>query len=84
MTVLYRNYQDRAINELVFAGTHDAGINKGSGNEKTQDLDIGGQAAAGDRILIFVSRRARLVCRGPGSSRPTMERECTRCWAATS
>jgi hypothetical protein len=51
MTVTYRNYQDRVINELVFAGTHDAGINKGSGNEKTQDLDIGGQAAAGARIF---------------------------------
>jgi hypothetical protein len=51
LTVSYRNYQDSRINELVFAGTHDAGTNKGSGNEKTQDLDIGGQAAEGARIF---------------------------------
>lgn len=51
MAVTYRNYQNKPINELVFAGTHDAGINTGSGNEKTQTLDIGGQAAAGARIF---------------------------------
>lgn len=51
MAVSYRNYQNRNINDLVFAGTHDAGINTGSGNEKTQTLDIGGQAAAGARIF---------------------------------
>lgn len=49
MTVSYRNYQGHRINELVFADTCNAGINKGSGNEKAQDLDIGGQATAGAR-----------------------------------
>lgn len=51
MAVSYRNYQGRQINELVFAGTHDAGIDGGSGNEMTQTLDIGGQASAGVRIF---------------------------------
>jgi hypothetical protein len=51
VAVSYRNYQNRRINELVFAGTHDAGITTGDSNEKTQTLDIGGQAAAGARIF---------------------------------
>lgn len=67
MTVSYGGYQHRAINELVFAGTHDAGINTGSGNEKTQNLDIGGQASAGARIfdLRIASRSSGL----PGSGK---------------
>lgn len=51
MAVSYRNHQGRQINELVFAGTHDAGIDAGSGNEQTQTLDIGGQASIGVRIF---------------------------------
>ncbi|HWU78293.1 MAG TPA: hypothetical protein VN043_17490 [Rhodanobacter sp.] len=67
MTVSYANYQYRAINELVFAGTHDAGINTGGSNEKTQNLDIAGQAGAGARIfdLRIASRSSGL----PGSGK---------------
>jgi hypothetical protein len=41
----------RRLNEIVFAGSHDAGITGGGGNEKTQNLDILGQARAGVRIF---------------------------------
>jgi hypothetical protein len=39
------------LNQIVMAGTHDAGITMGDDNAKTQDLDIGGQANAGVRIF---------------------------------
>jgi hypothetical protein len=42
---------DKRLNEIVFAGSHDAGIMYGDGNEKTQGLDIRGQADAGVRIF---------------------------------
>ncbi len=42
---------DKRLNEIVFAGSHDAGITGGGGNVKTQELDILGQARAGVRIF---------------------------------
>lgn len=51
MPVDYAPYHHLPINELVFAGSHDAGINSGGGGEKTQKLDIGGQANAGVRLF---------------------------------
>lgn len=42
---------DRKLNEIVMAGSHDAGITSGAANVMTQSLDIGGQAAAGVRIF---------------------------------
>lgn len=42
---------DRRLNEIVFAGSHDAGITEGKRNAKTQDLDILGQAMAGVRLF---------------------------------
>ncbi|WP_189439531.1 hypothetical protein [Rhodanobacter panaciterrae] len=51
MPVDYAPYHHRPINELVFAGSHDAGINSGGGGEKTQKLDIAGQANAGVRLF---------------------------------
>lgn len=42
---------DKQLNEIVFAGSHDAGIADGSSNVQTQSLDIYGQALAGVRIF---------------------------------
>ena len=42
---------DKQLNEIVFAGSHDAGITSGGKNVKTQSLDIEGQALAGVRIF---------------------------------
>ena len=39
----------KQLSEIVFAGSHEAGITSGGGNAQTQDLDIGGQARAGAR-----------------------------------
>jgi hypothetical protein len=39
------------LNEIVFSGSHDAGITTGHGYDKTQELDIFGQALAGVRIF---------------------------------
>lgn len=41
----------KRLNEIVVAGSHDAGITSGGGYAKTQDLDIGAQAAAGVRVF---------------------------------
>lgn len=42
---------DRQLNEIVFAGSHDAGVTSGDANTKTQSLDIMGQALAGVRFF---------------------------------
>jgi hypothetical protein len=42
---------DKQLNEIVFAGSHDAGISGGGSNAKTQSLDILGQAQAGVRFF---------------------------------
>jgi hypothetical protein len=42
---------DKRLNEIVFAGSHDAGITSGGGNVKTQGLEILGQALAGVRLF---------------------------------
>lgn len=42
---------DLQLNEVVFAGSHDAGITGGGDNAQTQDLDILGQATAGVRFF---------------------------------
>ena len=42
---------DRKLNEIVMAGSHDAGITSGGSNVQTQDLDIGRQAVAGVRVF---------------------------------
>ena len=42
---------DKRLNEIVMAGSHDAGITGGGGNVQTQSLDISGQARAGVRIF---------------------------------
>lgn len=42
---------DKQLNEVVIAGSHDAGITKGGGATQTQGLDIGEQAAEGVRVF---------------------------------
>lgn len=41
----------KRLNEIVIAGSHDAGISVGKKNAKTQDLDIYGQARVGVRFF---------------------------------
>jgi hypothetical protein len=47
----YELGRDRRLNEIVMAGSHDAGITGGGSNVQTQALDIAGQAAAGVRLF---------------------------------
>jgi hypothetical protein len=42
---------DKQLNEVVFAGSHDAGVTEGESHAQTQSLDIFGQAAAGVRFF---------------------------------
>ena len=42
---------DRTLNDIVMAGSHDAGITAGESNAQTQVLDIGEQARAGVRFF---------------------------------
>lgn len=42
---------DKCLNEVVMAGSHDAGITSGGSNSQTQSVDIHGQATAGVRIF---------------------------------
>ena len=43
--------KNKQLNEIVVAGSHDAGITKGSANVRTQVLNIGDQARAGVRVF---------------------------------
>lgn len=50
--ILYGNLgMDKRLRDIVFAGSHDAGITTGGGNAQTQSKDIYGQAKAGVRIF---------------------------------
>jgi hypothetical protein len=42
---------DKCLNEIVLAGSHDAGVTSGGGNTKTQGLDIYEQALSGVRLF---------------------------------
>ena len=42
---------NKQLNEIVVAGSHDAGITAGGSNVRTQMLDIAGQAKAGVRVF---------------------------------
>lgn len=64
MPILYRNLGgSRRLNEIVFAGSHDASITFGSSYAQTQDLDIAGQADAGVRLFDL-----RILARRDGDS----------------
>jgi len=51
MITYYELGRDKQLNEIVVAGSHDAGITSGGTNVKTQSLDIGEQAHAGVRVF---------------------------------
>lgn len=52
MSILYRNLGGtKRLQEIVFAGSHDASITSGAVNAQTQDLNIGDQAKAGVRLF---------------------------------
>ena len=51
MITYYELGKDKQLNEIVVAGSHDAGITSGGGNVQTQSLDIGDQAKAGVRVF---------------------------------
>jgi len=60
---------DKRLNEIVMAGSHDAGVTFGSDNTQTQDLDILGQATAGVRL--FDIRITGAVVKEGGASKVT-------------
>jgi hypothetical protein len=47
----YKLGAEKRLNEIVMAGSHDAGITQGGRNAKTQKRDILGQALAGVRLF---------------------------------
>lgn len=52
MTVTYyQDYAAKKLNEVVLLGSHDAGINDGNANTKTQTEGIGAQALKGARFF---------------------------------
>ena len=51
MITYYELGPAKQLNEIVVAGSHDAGITSGGTNVKTQGLDIGEQAHAGVRVF---------------------------------
>jgi hypothetical protein len=51
MIKYYELGPDKRLNEIVMAGSHDAGITGGGANIQTQSVDIHGQATAGVRIF---------------------------------
>src|SRR5215468_5648371 len=51
MVAYYSLGKDKKLNEIVIAGSHDAGITGGRMWTQTQSLDIYGQAKAGVRVF---------------------------------
>ena len=49
--IYYKLGRDKKLNEIVMAGSHDAGITGGGKNTKTQGLKFGEQARAGVRVF---------------------------------
>ena len=52
----------KRLNEIVIAGSHDAGITSGGANVQTQNVDIAGQAVAGVRLFdLRIAGRAMML-----------------------
>ncbi len=51
MVRYYRLGKDRPLHDIVFAGSHDAGIVGGASNVQTQTLDVFGQGLVGVRLF---------------------------------
>ena len=69
MITYYELGPDKRLNEIVMAGSHDAGVTLGKDNTQTQDLDIHGQATAGVRL--FDIRITGAVVKEGGASKVT-------------
>jgi hypothetical protein len=63
----------RQLNEIVIAGTHDAGITRGGSGVQTQTLNIGEQAKAGVRFFDLRIAAAVTSQSHPTSGRPVAE-----------
>ncbi len=66
MIKYYELGSTKRLNEIVMAGSHDAGVTEGGSSTQTQNLDIYGQAVAGVRI--FDLRITGAVVRKGGAS----------------
>jgi hypothetical protein len=58
--------KNKQLNEIVMAGSHDAGINQGAANVKTHDLQIGAQAYEGVRVFDLRVTAAGMPDQGDG------------------
>ncbi len=65
--------KSRQLNEIVFAGTHDAGITRGGSGVQTQSLNIGEQAKVGVRFFDLRIAAAVTSQSHPTSGRPVAE-----------
>jgi hypothetical protein len=72
MITYYDLGPDKKLNEIVMAGSHDAGITQGASNVQTQDLDIGGQATAGVRVF-DIRITGAVVKKGEGATVVTLK-----------
>ncbi len=72
MVNYYELGPNKRLNEIVFAGTHDAGIDRGGSGVQTQDLDILGQAKAGVRFF-DIRIAAAVTSETHASGRPVAE-----------
>ena len=67
MIKYYQLGADKQLNQIVMAGSHDAGITGGGSNVQTQNLEIGGQAQAGVRLFdLRIAAAGLLVNHGLG------------------
>jgi len=72
MVTYYGLGKNRKLNEIVIAGTHDAGITGGGSGVQTQSLDIGKQAMAGVRFF-DIRIAAAVTSQTHASGRPVAE-----------
>jgi len=63
----YELGRDKQLNEIVVAGSHDAGITSGGSNVRTQSLELGDQAKAGVRVFDLRIAAATVAGQTPGS-----------------
>lgn len=72
MVTYYEIGANKRLNEVVIAGTHDAGIDRGGSGVQTQSLDIAGQAKAGVRFF-DIRIAAAVTSETHSSGRPVAE-----------
>lgn len=72
MISYYALSKKKQLNQIVIAGTHDAGITGGGSGVQTQSLNIGEQAATGVRFF-DVRVAAAVTSQTHASGRPVAE-----------